>query len=60
MGYRAASNETRAVPPARPIDREVVPGSVSAQTRDRSPENTVSSAVELCSPAIVCKPPKTK
>jgi hypothetical protein len=49
MTYRSASNETRTVPPDRPTDREVVPGSMEAQTRDWYLENTVSSTVYLSS-----------
>jgi len=54
-----ASNEIRSVPSTRPTDREVVPGSIWAQTRDNSLQNTVSSTAQLSS-ASTGEPAKTK
>jgi hypothetical protein len=59
MDCSPASNETRAVPPDRPVDREVIPGSASAQTPGYALENTVSSTVQS-SPATTSEPAKTK
>jgi hypothetical protein len=59
MDCNPASNETRVVPPDRPVDREVIPGSASVQTTGYPLENTVSSTVQL-SPATISDLAKTK